>query len=195
MKRDHRWRPILKLSDKPTQATFSKQIQEDKQVKKHYEGALKELEEKKETNEKLRLKTKEVHQEAQNEKILLASEENKMNLHYESKMKILDIKVIQRFVPILWPLKHTVWCLSRAFISTDVILRFPKPNGRMKNWNKNNFPWRNKENVNPSKISKISYFKISFPEICLTGTLLMHPIPSRDTTVQVLIESLTIFGI
>ena len=36
---------------------------------------------------------------------------------------------------------------------------------------------------------------LSFPEICLTGTLLMHPIPSRDTTVQVLIESLTIFGI
>ena len=99
MKRDHRWRPILKLSDKPTQASFSKQVQEDKQVKKHYEGALKELEEKKESNEKLRLKTKEVHQEAQNEKILLAAEENKMNLHYESKMKILDIKVIQRFVP------------------------------------------------------------------------------------------------
>ena len=54
---------------------------------------MKELEERKESNEKLRLKTKEVHQEAKNEKILLAAEENKMKLHYESKMKILDIKV------------------------------------------------------------------------------------------------------
>lgn len=47
----------------------------------------------------------------------------------------------------------------------------------------------------PVKKFKFSYFKILFPEICLTGTLLMHPIPSRDTTVQDLIESLTSFGI
>lgn len=91
--RDHRWRPILKLSGKPSKVSFSKQVQEDKQVKKQYEGAIKALEEKKKSEEKLRLKTNEVHEEAQNEKIFLAAEENKMTLHYESKMKILDIKV------------------------------------------------------------------------------------------------------
>ena len=52
-----------------------------------------ELEEKKESLEKLRLKTHEVQQEARNEENSLASEENKMKLHYESKIKILDIKV------------------------------------------------------------------------------------------------------
>jgi len=54
---------------------------------------LKELEKRKESNEKLRLKTKEVHQEAKNEQILLAAQENKMKLHYDTKKKILDIKV------------------------------------------------------------------------------------------------------
>ena len=73
--------------------SFSKQVQEEKQVKKQYEGAIKALEEKKESEEKLRLKTNEVHEEAHNEKIFLAAEENKMKLHYESKMKIFDIKV------------------------------------------------------------------------------------------------------
>lgn len=91
--RDHRWRPILKLSGKPSKASFSKQVQEEKQIKKQYEGAIKALEEKKQSEENLRLKTNEVHQEAQKEKFFLAAEENKMKLHYESKMKILDIKV------------------------------------------------------------------------------------------------------
>ena len=90
---DHRWRPILKLSGKPSKASFSKQVQEEKQIKKQYEGAIKALEEKKESEENLRLKTNEVHQEAQKEKIFLAAEDNKMKFHYESKMKILDIKV------------------------------------------------------------------------------------------------------
>ena len=81
------------MSDKPSKASFSKQVQEDKQAKKQYEDAMKELEEKKESIEKIQLKTKEVHQEVQNEKSSLAAEENKMKLHYESKMKILDMKV------------------------------------------------------------------------------------------------------
>ena len=85
--------PSDKLSDKPSKASFSKQVQEDKQAKKQYEDAMKELEEKKESIEKIQLKTKEVHQEVQNEKSSLAAEENKMKLHYESKMKILDMKV------------------------------------------------------------------------------------------------------
>ena len=93
IKRDHRWRPILKLSSKPSKASFSKQAQEEKQIKKQYEGAIKALEETKESEENLRLKTNEVHQEAQKEKIFLAAEDNKMKLQYESKMKILDIKV------------------------------------------------------------------------------------------------------
>ena len=81
------------MSDKPSKASFSKQVQEDKQAKKQYEDAMKELEEKKDSIEKLQLKTKEVHQEVKNEKNSLAAEESKMKLHYESKMKILDIKV------------------------------------------------------------------------------------------------------
>ena len=85
--------PSDKLSDKPSKASFSKQVQEDKQAKKQYEDAMKELEEKKDSIEKLQLKTKEVHQEVKNEKNSLAAEESKMKLHYESKMKILDIKV------------------------------------------------------------------------------------------------------
>ena len=81
------------LSAKPCKVSFSKQVHQEKQTCKQHEDSMKELEEKKESLEKLRLKTIEVQREARNEENSLASEENKMKLHYESKIKILDIKV------------------------------------------------------------------------------------------------------
>ena len=81
------------LSAKPCKVSFSKQVQLEKQTRKQHEDSLKELKEKKESLEKLCLKTQAVHQEVRNDEKSLASEENKMKLHYESKIKILDIKV------------------------------------------------------------------------------------------------------
>ena len=78
---------------KPYKVSFSKQVQQEKQTKKQHEDSMQELQEKKESLENLRSKTHEVQQEARNEENSLTSEENKMKLHYESKIKILDIKV------------------------------------------------------------------------------------------------------
>ena len=74
--------------------SFSKQIQEEKQAKKQYENAFIDLEEKRESNEKLQLKIKDVHQEVQNERNIIAAKESAMKHSYVSKIKILDIKVI-----------------------------------------------------------------------------------------------------
>ena len=91
------WKDYLVTSEylvrETVKVSFSNQVQQEQHAKKQYENSIRELNEKKESLKQLRLKTQEVHQEVQNEENILEKQEKKMKLHYESKIKILDIKV------------------------------------------------------------------------------------------------------
>ena len=122
------WKDYLVTSEylvrETVKVSFSNQVQQEQHAKKQYENSIRELNEKKESLKQLRLKTQEVHQEVQNEENILEKQEKKMKLHYESKIKILDIKVFHHSQKRFARCKlHLLWLM--------IILRLLKQKERM----------------------------------------------------------------